>query len=973
MSEKMRVHILAKELNVPSKIIIEKCRAEGIDSVKNHMSTLSAGLHATICEWFSEGSLDTALETAKPVDLKRVRIKTKKKEAKATGKKAAKADGEVEVAAPAATAVADAPVEVEAVAVAPPEAEVKAPIEPAEEEAPFEISDGATKAGVMEIAAPPVKTPVQGEPVAEPSTEAERVVEDEPPTTAIPETGPAELPAEAAPSVAAAASSPTAPEVESPLEATVAGEVPPETIEALPLEARPEAIPEAPTRPAPVTPAGPQHVPIPAKLQGPRVVRYEAPDYDIRPARRPPSVRPPEKAPGESALRPQGPAPPAKTDKATGRRRGRINPRRAAGRLREAGERLAEWRDQDLQERQQRLAGATGRRIMRHRTAQTTTGGAQSMQAGPKTKAMVHEPIRMKEFCSETGLSFVQLFKVLRTDYNIVANINMVLPTDTAELLALHFGIELAVMPARTRLDDLKDEFAARERKNEQPRPPVVTMLGHVDHGKTSLLDTIRKTRVAAGEDGGITQHISSYHLETNHGAVTFLDTPGHEAFSAMRARGAQITDVVVLVVAADDGLMPQTIEAIHHAQAAKVPIVVALNKIDLGDQNKLKIYGQLAARGLNPSGDWGGDVDVIETSAKTGQGVTELAEHLAALSSLLELKADPTLPARGTVIEAETKPGVGAVARVLIQDGTLRVGDFVTCGNAAGKVRALVNDRGERIKEAGPAIPAEVWGLDDVPLSSDAFFQVESLQRAKDIAAETKQVRVAGGRQQSRKVKSLQEMLQQRNADEIPELNIIIKADVDGSLAALRSSLTAIPSEEVKLAIRHAGVGAVNDSDVLLAAACDGIVVAFRVDASVGARRLSDEHSVEIRSYRVIYNVCDEIKKALEGLLAPMETIESRAVAEVREVFRLSRKAGVIAGSYVKDGTLDRRHRAKIIRDGVIVREGDRIASLRRFKDDVKEVRAGMECGIRFDGFDDVHVGDTVETYEVVKTARTL
>ena len=634
---------------------------------------------------------------------------------------------------------------------------------------------------------------------------------------------------------------------------------------------------------------------------------------------------------------------------------------------------MAEWRDRDLAERKERLAGATGRRMVRRRTQQTGGGGLYRGVAGPITTAMVHDPVRTKDFCSETGLSFIQLFKVLKDEHGIIANINMTLPTETAQLLALHFGIDLKVVPARTMLDDVRDEFAARERKHLQLRPPVVTMLGHVDHGKTSLLDAIRKTRVAPGEDGGITQHIGAHHVVLGHGAVTFLDTPGHEAFSAMRARGSQVTDVVVLVIAADDGVMPQTVEAINHAKAAKVAIVVALNKIDVGDQNKLKIYGQLSEHGLTPAGEWGGEVDVIPTSATLGKGIDELVEHLAALSSVLELKADPTVPASGTVVEAETKTGVGSVARVLIQDGTLRVGDFVVCGNASGKVRALVDDRGRRIEAAGPSIPVELWGLDEVPASGDTLFQVETLQRAKDIATETKHSRVRSGRLESRKVTSLQEMLLQRSADEIPELNVIIKGDVDGSVAALRHSLMAFPTDEVKLAIRHAGVGAVTDGDVLLASTCRGMIVAFRVDSPAGARRLAESHGVDIRSYRVIYDVCDDVKKALEGLLAPAESIEVRGSAEVREVFHLGKKAGVVAGSLVTEGNVDRRCLVKVIRDGVVIREGATVASLRRFKDDVKDVRAGMECGIRLEGFDDIHVGDTVQAYEIIKTARTL
>lgn len=900
MSDKMRVHNLAKELNVPSKTIIQKCQAEGIDSVKNHMSTLSAGLHATILEWFSEGAHNVAMETAKRVDLKKVRLR------KRVAKVSEDSAGAVEtLESPARTdeAAAAEHAEADATALLPSTLHMA----PSSKEAPAPAMDRS------------VDTP----------------------TSSLGEAIPAVVQAKAL--TEAARSSP-----------------------ALSPSGKASSL-----APGPVVPAGPQHVPTPAKLQGPRVVRYEAPERDVAALRRGPKRDQPDGAVGVTG------APPAAVDakspdKAGARRRGRVNPRRGTGRLNEAGERMAEWRDKDLAERQQRLEGATGRRMIRRRTVQSSYHGS-PLATGPKTSATVHEPVRIKEFCSETGLSFVQLFKVLRDEHNIVPNINMILPPETAEALALSFGIELDVVPAKTLLDDLQEEFTNRPREHLHARPPVVTILGHVDHGKTSLLDAIRNTRVVAGEDGGITQHISSYHLHTPRGAVTFLDTPGHEAFAEMRARGARMTDVVVLVVAADDGIMPQTVEAIRHAQAAKVPIVVALNKIDLGEQNKLKIYGQLTEQGLTPSGEWGGEVDVIPTSAISGRGVGELVEHLADLSSLMELKADPTLPATGTVIEAETKTGVGSVVRVLVQEGTLRVGDCVVCGNASGKVRALLDDRGERISEAGPSVPVEVWGLDDVPAAGDRLYRVDNLQRAKEIATETAQVRIANSRQQSRKVRTLQDMVRQRDADVVPELNIIIKADVDGSVAALRPALAEIPTDEVKLSIRHAAVGPINDSDILLAASSDAIVIAFRVDASSGARRLADMHGVDVRSYRVIYDVCDDIKKALEGLLAPEESIETRGTAEVREVFRLSKKAGVIAGSYVTSGNLERNHLIKLKRDGVIVREGCRIASLRRFKDDVREVRAGMECGIRIEGYDDIHLGDLIESYEVIKTARTF
>jgi translation initiation factor IF-2 len=952
----MRVHILAKELNVSSKTIIEKCKAEGITSVKNHMSTLSAGLHATICEWFSEGSLDTAVETAEHIDIEKVRIKRRRK-AKEPSVTQAEESGAAATEPMAVTAAGVEDAEVAVAVLEPPTISVAAvaadeivpvaaEVTPVEAdgvpEAPTALLDeGAagtppTAAEAMPASAPP------GQFVEAPTMAEAGVVSDL-------------AAACAAPAIAAAA---------------VTAEAPP-----MPREVVQPTVEVRPPRPVvPITPAGPQNIPAKAKLQGPRVVRYEPPGYDSMPERRrPPRARRGADAePAAPAVPIGAPEPGRLGDRAVGRRKGRIPSRRVPGRPENAGEKVAEWGDRDLAERRERLAGVTGRRIHR-RTVQVSGPTAQSAPTGPKTEATVREPVHMKELCAAAGLNFMQCFKILRDEHNILANVNMTLPTETAELLALHFGIDLKVIPSKTRFDELREEFAKRERLHLQARPPVVTMLGHVDHGKTSLLDAIRRTRVVAGEDGGITQHIGAYHLKTTRGAVTFLDTPGHEAFTAMRARGAQMTDVVVLVVAADDGVMPQTTEAINHAKAAGVPIVVALNKIDLGDQNKLKIYGQLTEQGLTPSGDWGGEVDVIPTSATSGRGVQELVEHLADLSSLLEFRADPTLPAAGTVIEAETKPGVGAVVTVLVQEGTLRVGDFVVCGGAYGKVRALLDDCGQRIPEAGPSLPVEVWGLDDVPTAGDKLYVLDSPQRAKDIATETKQTRIESSRVHSRKVRTLEEMFLRRDAQEVPELNVVIKADVDGSVSALHQSLGDFPTAEVRLAIRHAGVGPVNDSDVLLAATCEGIIVAFRVDVAVGVRRMAEQNGVEIRSYRVIYDVCDDIKKALEGLLAPEERIEPRGSAEVRQLFKLGKKAGMVAGTYVTGGTVDRSHFAKVLRDGVIVREGCKIASLRRFKDDVKEARAGLECGIRLDGFDDIHVGDLVETYEIMKIPRTL
>jgi translation initiation factor IF-2 len=919
----MRVHILAKELNVSSKTIIDKCKAEGINTVKNHMSTLSAGLHATIIEWFSEGQHATALETAEPIDLKKVRIRRRpKSDTTAATETGRPGDDEHE----------DSGVATEAL------------------EEGYDADAGDT--GQVESVDDELTAVAEEETAVAAAETAETMLATEQPATG------GEQPAALQPTAAAA----TPPESTRRAPAEVEDSEPTGIEESAPAKAKPRK---------PVVPAGPQNVPTAAKLQGPRVVRYETPDHDVAPRRRPVGI-----VPRAGELRPPGGPgiPPTDAGKApekdAGRRKGRFNTRRGTGRVAESGEQLSEWRDRDLLERKERLAGATGRRI--HRRRSPTTGSTPSTEPAEKTSATVHEPVRMKEFCGATGLNFIQLFKVLRDQYGIMGNVNMTIPTETAQLLALHHGIELDVVRARTSLDELQEEFANRERNNLTPRPPVVTMLGHVDHGKTSLLDAIRKTNVADAEDGGITQHIGAYHIKTPRGPVTFLDTPGHEAFAEMRARGAQMTDVVVLVVAADDGIMPQTVEAIRHAQAAQVPIVVALNKIDLGDQNKLKIFGQLTEHGLTPSGEWGGEVDVIPTSATTGEGIPQLVEHLADLSSLLELKADSTLSALGTVIEAAMKPGVGPIVHVLVQEGTLHIGEFVVCGNAFGKIRALLGDRGKRIDSAGPGIPVEIWGLDDVPMAGDRIYCVSNTQRAKNIASETKRLRVETGRLHTRKVKSLEEMFQRRGTEELPELNVIIKTDVDGSLAALRQALGEIPSDEVRMTIRHAAVGAVNDSDILLAATCDGVIVAFRVDVSAGARRMAEEHGVDVRPYRVIYDVCDEIRKALSGMLTPEERIESRAAAQVRQMFRVT-KIGAVAGCYISQGPLERNQLAKVVRDGVVIRQDCKIASLRHLKDDVREVRSGMECGIRLEGFDDVHVGDVIETYEVIKIARTL
>ncbi len=941
MAEKMRVHILAKELKVPSKMIITKCKAEGLD-VTNHMSTLSAGLEATIREWFSEGKHDTTVESADRVDLEIVR-----KEAKAAQRKAdrvaTKQVGAEDGATESATAIAtvEAPPKDET-GVATPEAEtsesatvviegqVDAPAAASEQEVAAVAPEAVTDASET----PAADAPVSEEPAAVSATEPQE-------SEAAQDAGEAEA------ATKAEADTPAA-------DATAVEEVNAE-------------------EPEKIRPAGPQNVPLPVKLKGPRVVRYEPVDQDVR--------RPPPRRAGP--MPPPGGAPPSPD--APGRRRGRgrgaaataaeaANARKSRGRgpLDTSAEKLKEWRNRDLAERKERISDATGRRIHNRRGVDQGRGG----MAGPaprKTKATVQEPIVMKGFCAATGISMIQILPLLKREFNVSGSINMELTAEMAEYIALEKGVVLTVMPAKTALNEVEEEFANREPKQLKPRAPVVTFLGHVDHGKTSLLDAIRETRVTDSEDGGITQHIGAYHLDhPTAGKVTFVDTPGHAAFTAMRARGAGITDIVVLLVAADDGLMPQTIEAINHAKAAKAPVVVALNKIDLGTQNVQRIYGQLAEHGLQPSGDWGGDTDVIHVSATKGTGLSELIEHLSALGEVLDLKADFKGKASGTVIEAETREGVGPVARVLVQDGLLKTGAMVVCGNAFGKVRALVDDRGKRLKEATPSIPVELWGLDEVPAAGDKFYVLDSMQRAKTVAEDCRRRRAQEGRRETHRVRTLEEAFKQRDLGEVPALSIIIKADVDGSLDALRGTLGKIPSEEVRLTFRHTAVGAVNDSDILLADASDSIIIAYRVAPMPGARKLAENKGVDLRQYKVIYDVADDIKKALEGLLSPDRKEENRAACQVREIFNIT-KVGTVAGCMVTSGTIQRSHLVRINRDGVIVRDGCKVDTLKRFKDDAKEVRSGMECGIRLVGFDDIKPGDILEAYEIVSTARTL
>jgi translation initiation factor IF-2 len=521
----------------------------------------------------------------------------------------------------------------------------------------------------------------------------------------------------------------------------------------------------------------------------------------------------------------------------------------------------------------------------------------------------------------------------------------------------------------------LEDELQTEEQEEEVdeaklvPRPPVVTVMGHVDHGKTKLLDAIRETDVVSGEFGGITQHIGAYQAHVDGREITFIDTPGHEAFTAMRARGAQVTDIAVLVVAADDGVMPQTVEALDHAKAAGVPVVVAVNKVDKDEADPNRVRTQMVEQGLVPS-EWGGDTEFVDVSAKTHTNLDKLLETVLIVADLAELKGDPTGHARGTVLEAHLDKGRGPVATVLVQKGGLDVGDALVCGTTHCKIRAMVDEYGRPVDHAGPAKPVQVLGWNGVPNVGDEFREVEDEREARHIAAE-REARVRGAEVVSQRPASLQELLRRQERHGIPELNLVVKADVQGSLGALTDAFLKLPQEEVRVNLVHSAAGAITEQDVTLAQTANAIVVGFNVRPNANARELAEREGVDIRLYRVIYDAIDDVKAALSGMLKPEERQRILGEAEVRAMFRVPR-LGVVAGCYVTSGTIPRNARVRLVRDGVVVYEG-RIGSLRRFKDDVSEVREGFECGIGLENFQDVKEGDVIEAFDVEEIARQI
>jgi translation initiation factor IF-2 len=575
--------------------------------------------------------------------------------------------------------------------------------------------------------------------------------------------------------------------------------------------------------------------------------------------------------------------------------------------------------------------------------------------------------LTVRELAALMGVSPIDVIKELMNN-GIMANINQQVDYDTAAIIGTEMGFEIAPeMAEEDEAAEQEDVVPMRERfiADEDPsrlktRPPVVTVLGHVDHGKTTLLDAIRETDVVEGESGGITQHIGAYQVDVAGRKITFLDTPGHKAFTAMRARGAQVTDLVILVVAADDGVMPQTREAIDHARAAKVPIMIALNKIDKSNANPDRVKQELADRDLLVE-DWGGDVICVLVSAKQREGIDDLLENIFLVTEVADLKANPDRAAQGTVIEGKMDDRRGVIATLLVQNGTINVGDIVVIGEKHGKVRAMFNDRGERVKEAGPATPVAILGFPEVPTAGDFFGVVESEREARNIISQRADERLEAGQQQ-RRVISLEDIFERMQLGEVKELNLVLKADVQGSIDPIVKSLKELGDQDLKVRVLRQGTGNISESDMMLAIASSAIIVGFHVEIDAAAQRLADTEGVSVRLYDVIYRLIDDIDKALKGLLEP--TYEDVVIghAEVRAIFRVPRR-GHIAGSYVTDGQIKRNALARVRRNGDEIYDG-KISSLRRFTEDVREVEAGYECGIGLEGFEDFEEGDVIEIY---------
>jgi translation initiation factor IF-2 len=960
----VRVNALAKEMNLESKDILSKLKAEGLDWAHNHMSTLTYGQAETVKEWYRSGQLggksggdeENATETL-------AEESAKGRTARRT-KHSAEEGGDVLVAeAPAETISPEAPAAEKKtahpsrppVAEKEPETHVAAPTPPVEPPA-------------LKLT-PQVVTPTA--PPAAPEEGQKAVAE-----------APATAPKPAAPAA------PTAP----PAKHTPGHSPRPQGDGMRQQVSRPTVTLADRKTPPPVARAA--FVPKPAQIQGPRVVREEKPDVVAAPRPRPkPGADKDPTTAFTNTARPQAGRGVKRTDDDEEEKkkaaRGSLSTRRrgADGRRGEADEKLREFTEADLIERKERIEQATKSREAFDRHLKTSTNRGTHQQAksvqDKGEPVVLEQPITIRNLSAALGIKQSEIqTKLVRQ--GIMATINSTLELEVAQMIALEYGLDVSLKSETSLEDELEQEFAEREvdPENQITRPPIVTILGHVDHGKTSLLDKIRSANVAAGEAGGITQHIAAWMVtigeEGKQKRVTFIDTPGHQAFTGMRARGANMTDVVVLVVSAAEGVQPQTIESINHAKAAEVPIVVAMNKIDRPDANEQQVLGQLAANGLNPV-EWGGDTEVIRTSATTGQGIPELIEILDLQSQIMELKADPTAPANGTVIESMMHPGMGAAATVLVRNGTLKVGDILLCGNAYGRIRGLINDMGKMIQEAGPSTPVIVAGLNELPSAGDKFFVLDHIDLARTIANDRAMRSRNTQLAQMNRVTGANLLSTLAAQAAVSTINLIIKADVQGSLETLVKTVTDQNTAEVKVRVIHSGVGGISESDVQLAMATKTkatdnrvAIIGFHVVPDDAARILAEQNHIDVKTYRVIYEIFDDLKKSLSGMLAPEVREKLHGHVEVRQVFKVSR-LGNIAGCFVTDGHIQRGSKIRLIRDGKIITEGLSIDTLKRVKDDVKEVKAGLECGIKLAGYDDIKVGDRFEAYIQEKFERTL
>jgi len=976
----IRVNLLAKELGVESKAILAKLRAEGLgEAAPNHMSTLTLGLAESVREWFKEPghTSGTAVETAAPPE---TATGAKARTAR-SHKKKEEHEGEPVAEAKAPAEPAPAPVVVEEPKPAT-ESVVAAPAAPAAPPAVAPIVVEAPPAPVTVPAAPVAPMPAAEVLPAQPPVTAEPVTPPPPPT---PET-PVQPLTPAIHDVAAIATivPPTA--HAAPHHHEARANRPTVTLASRAAAANAAAAPPVEKKPLPPVVKAPQLTTLePAKMKGPRVVSIGKEEtIDTRRPGGPP--RPQSESSGVTPAMPRGGRGVRVTEeeeteeakkKANAKKGASLSSRRRGvdGRRGEAMEKLKEFTDADLIARRDALnAAASSRNVFDSHLRQIERRGTHAVSKSAAERGEVislEEPITVKSLSAAIGIKSSEIQGKL-VKQGIFATVNQSLDTEVAAAIALEFGVEVKIAAKPTLEETMLAELDHREQDPAKLviRPPVVTILGHVDHGKTSLLDKIRNANVAAGEAGGITQHTAAWMVRLGDKRVTFIDTPGHQAFTSMRARGANMTDVVVLVVSAAEGVQPQTVESINHARAAGVPIVVALNKIDRADANPDMVLGQLAKEGLNPI-EWGGDIEVVRTSATTGEGIATLIETLDLQSQLMELKADPTAPARGMVIESRVDEGLGSVATVLVQNGTLHVGDIGLAGTGYGRIRNLLNDRLEMIQEAGPSTPVIVSGLSELPNAGDKFYALDNVEEARNIAEERQMNTRQEELSQNSRV-TLDNLFETMQANDVKTINLIIKGDVQGSVETLAKTVTDANTAEVKVRVIHSAVGAINESDIELADASKAVVIGFHVVADEPARQMAEQRHVEIRLYRVIYEIFDDLKKALSGLLEPEIREKLHGHAEIRKVYKVSR-LGSIGGCMVTDGHIQRGSKIRLIRNGAIITQDLNLESLKRLKDDVREVKSGLECGIKIAGYDDIKEGDVLEAYIRETFQRTL